>query len=72
MKKDKSVQAVVIATFYLVIYILFLSFDATLRIAFFLFSLSPVLIIWMTMRILKHGRESKRTFDNFFYEDVDF
>jgi len=36
-----------------------------------LFIASPFLVIWMVYRVLKDGEESTRTFDEYFYDDVD-
>ncbi|MGB0430537.1 MAG: hypothetical protein ACPGLV_08695 [Bacteroidia bacterium] len=33
-------------------------------------ALSPLLVIWLVVRVLKDGIESKQTFDEHFYEDV--
>jgi hypothetical protein len=72
MKKDKSFLPVLIVTLYLIIYVFLLYEGSFLRIAFLMFSVSPVLLVWMVMRVLKHGRKSNRTFDNYFYDDMDF
>jgi hypothetical protein len=72
MKKDKSILRVFIASLYLLVYIVFLSLESTTRIAFFMFSVSPVMLIWLVVGILKHGKPGKRTFDSYYYEDVDF
>ena len=71
MKKDKCFPVVLAVTFYLVCYILLLSSDATLRIAMFLFSISPIVIIWMVVVVLKQESKSRKTFDKYFYDDVD-
>jgi hypothetical protein len=72
MKKDKSLLPVLIVTFYLIIYVFLLYEGSFLRIAFLMFSLSPVLLVWMVIRVLKRGRQSNRTFDNYFYDDMNF
>ena len=72
MKKDKSIPVVLIGTLYLIIYIILLNIEPAFRIAYLMLSLSPILIIWMVIYILKYGTASKRTFDKYFYDDVDF
>jgi hypothetical protein len=71
MKKDKSLQAVVIGTIYLAIYLFLLSVPSTQRYGVLLFSLSPFLLITMVWVVLKYGKSSQKTFDHHFYEDID-
>jgi hypothetical protein len=71
MKKDKSVPAAILGTLYLAIYVFLLNSEATLPYAFIMFSFSPLIIIAMVLYILKYGKPSQRTFDNYFYDDVD-
>ena len=33
---------------------------------------SPVALIWMVVKILKQGKPSSRSFDEYFYEDLDY
>jgi hypothetical protein len=35
------------------------------------FALSPFLITWMVYKVLKDGQPSARTFDEYFYDDID-
>lgn len=37
-----------------------------------LFMVSPIPVLWMVYKILKNGIPSQRTFDEYFYEDVDY
>ncbi len=37
----------------------------------FMFSISPVLVVYMAYVILKYGKPSGKTFDEQFYEDYD-
>lgn len=37
-----------------------------------LFAISPFTVIWMAYQILKNGTPSDRTFDEYFYEDLDY
>ena len=36
-----------------------------------IFLLSPFLMLWMVYKVLKDGVPSKRSFDDYFYDDVD-
>ena len=36
-----------------------------------IFAMSPFLITWMVYKVLKDGQPSTRTFDEYFYDDVD-
>jgi len=71
MEKDKSIPIILAATFYLVCYVFFLASNATLHIAVLMFSLSPLVIIWMVVNVLKQENKNRKTFDEYFYEDVD-
>ena len=72
MKKDKSTLPILVATLYLIVYIIFLYGESTLRIAFFMFAFSPVVIVWMVVSVLKRGKPGNRRFENYFYEDTEF
>lgn len=68
----KSIKyPILIATAYLVVYVVLMSIhmEWTLRLGLFLFSLSPIPVIWMVYRVLKDGKPSKYTFDERFYEN---
>jgi len=71
-KKDQGIPAIVIATVYLLTYTILLNIQETYRFASLMLMFSPFLIIWMVLRVLRHGTASKRTFDKYFYDDVDF
>ena len=36
-----------------------------------IFTVSPFLVIWMVYRVLKYGKPSDKTFDEYFYCDSD-
>jgi hypothetical protein len=71
MEKDKSIPIVLVATFYLVCYLLLFSSEITLQIAVLLFCLSPIVILCMVVAVLKQENKSRNTFDDYFYEDMD-
>jgi hypothetical protein len=37
-----------------------------------MFAFSPILVIYMVYTILKHGKPSEYTFDEKFYDDLDY
>lgn len=37
-----------------------------------LFMISPIPVLWMVYKILKDGVPSGRTFDEYFYDDLDY
>ena len=37
-----------------------------------LFMISPIPVLWMAYKILKDGLPSGRTFDEYFYDDLDY
>ncbi|GAB5557098.1 MAG: hypothetical protein SchgKO_13110 [Schleiferiaceae bacterium] len=59
------------ATIYLFVYAALCGFDSTFSIAVFMFSLSPIPVIYMVYQVLTKGVESKKTFSDYFYDDVD-
>jgi hypothetical protein len=59
------------ATAYLLIYVLLAQVERTQFLVPWLFILSPFLVCWMVYRILKDGVESRKTFEDSFYEDWD-
>ena len=62
---------ITIASLYLLLYVILLCSGFGLRYALLMFSLSPLIIIWMVVRILKSPATSSKTFDEYFYEDID-
>jgi hypothetical protein len=56
---------------YLLLYTVLAQYEATQFIVPLLFALSPFLVIWMVYCVLKFGEESKKTFEDSFYEDAD-
>ena len=71
MKKDKNIPVIFAATFYLICYILLLSSDATVQYGILMFSISPLVLIWTVTTVLKQENKSRKTFDEYLYEDVD-
>jgi hypothetical protein len=69
---EKIKLPIIIATIYLAIYVVTASYDTTTRLTIFLFSLSPLPVIWMVWRVLHDGTPSPYTFEERFYEDYDY
>ncbi|MEL6562384.1 MAG: hypothetical protein AAFQ94_29715 [Bacteroidota bacterium] len=65
----KIILPILFTTSILAVYAISIQFDATLWFGMFIFSVSPVFIIWMVYRILKDGVQSDLKFEDRFYED---
>jgi hypothetical protein len=72
IKKKNNLFPVALCTGYLVLYVLFLLSEETFRLAMLMFSLSPFVLIWMIVRVLKHGTPGTKTFDRYFYDDENY
>ncbi len=70
MLKNPNIVALA-ATAYLLIYVLIIALGLSNDLAFILFMLSPVLMIGLVYSVLRHGKASGRTFDEYFYDDAD-
>lgn len=57
-------------TLYLMIYTVLHHAGASLNILLPMFSISPILVIWMVYKVLKNGTPSGKTFDDQFYDDM--
>ncbi|WP_114750206.1 hypothetical protein [Pleomorphovibrio marinus] len=60
---------VFVATGFLLIYITAIFVNLNTAIILFLFSLSPLILIWMVFKVLKAEVETPFTFDDRWYED---
>lgn len=58
-------------TAYLLVYAAIAIFGNNAGLALALFIFSPILVLWMVYTVLKYGKPSGRTFDEYFYDDVD-
>jgi hypothetical protein len=58
-----------LVTSYLFAYVLLASFDFSYTLIFSMFVISPLLVIWMVIRVLKSPQCSGKTFNDHFYED---
>lgn len=62
---------VFLVTAVLVVYVILSVYWANPIMMLSVYMLSPFLVIWMVYRVLKDGVPSDRTFDEYFYDDVD-
>ena len=61
-----------LVTVYLILYVALLTSGFGVQLAVFMFSLSPVFIVWMVVRVLRDDYQTDKTFDKYFYEDMDW
>ena len=68
---EKIKWPVTLVTAYLLFYLLapYLGFNDGIVILMYLFA--PVAVIWMVIKILRQGIPSRRSFEDYFYEDLD-
>jgi hypothetical protein len=52
----KDILAVILVSLFLLLYCALLRFDSTFRIALIMFLVSPFLLIWMVVTVLKSGK----------------
>lgn len=70
MKKTRNINfPILFATIYLLIYLIVLYFSLNFRLALLMLSFSPIVLIWMVVRILKGDYTCTKTFDESYYED---
>lgn len=63
---------ITLSTAFLVLYIISHHIDVPLAVPMLLFCMSPFVMIWMVISILKDGVPSDKKFsDGYFYEDYD-
>jgi hypothetical protein len=58
------------ATFYLFAFVMVIALGYG-DLAMTMFLLSPVLMVWLVYTVLRYGKPSGRTFDEYFYDDVN-
>ncbi len=62
--------AAVFSTAYLLFFVALVVADYA-DAAAVLFMLSPLLVIWLVYTVLRYGEASGRTFDEYYYDDVN-
>lgn len=60
---------ILLSSLYLLVYTLSTLVPVHLVLPLFLFSVSPLVVLWLVYKVLKDGKESSLTFDEAFYED---
>jgi hypothetical protein len=66
--KNHATEAAWIATLYLLFFILSIGLSLPQPFIMLLFSLSPVVVIWMVYRVLVMGEPSKKKFEDDWYD----
>jgi hypothetical protein len=69
---EKIKTPILLTTLYVFVYLAVCELDESLRLAIFLFSLSPLPVIWMVYRVLRDGTPSAYTFKERFYDDYKY
>ena len=69
MFKNPTFVAVFTTAYLLLFVVLIVADYADAAAALFMFS--PLLVIWMVDIVLRYGEASGRTFDEYFYDDVN-
>ena len=60
---------IVISTILLIVYSFSTQLDISYSIIFTLFIAANAVFLWMVYKILKDGKSSEKSFDEYFYED---
>ncbi|MBN7814294.1 hypothetical protein [Algoriphagus pacificus] len=58
-----------VVTGFLIVYVIAIQLNLSMFLIWLLFLISPVLLIWMVVSVLKAPVEIKETFDNKWYQD---
>lgn len=69
MKKDTF--AVYVTSLFLLVYSFMAFSELSYQLVSAMFTISPILVIWMVYRVLKSPDEPTRTFTEYFYMDAD-
>ena len=62
---------VIFVSGFLAVYVM-LAFFKVENVVITMFLISPFLVIWMVLRVLKDGKPSGKTFSEHFYEDSEY
>lgn len=68
---SKSALSVIVTSLVVLVYVILSTLPVSFSLVFLAMLLSQILLVWMVITILKDKRESTKTFDHYFYEDVD-
>gem|GEM_PF-991783 len=61
-----------LVTIFLVVYVVIAASGLSYFLTAMLFTISPILVIWMVFRVLKSPYNSHKTFNDHFYEDHSY
>ena len=65
----KYLIPVMIVTGYLLVYVTAIGLELRLNLILFMFSISPILILWMVYKVLTADVQVDNTFEDKWYED---
>lgn len=68
---EKIKLPVLFTTAYLFFYTLTPFINVPDMLIISMWAISPILVIWMVYRVLKDGKPSGRTFDDYWYDDAE-
>lgn len=68
---DKIKFPVITASLFLLVYTMGSVMGMPYPLVAGMFSISPIVVIWMVYRVLKDADPSQKTFSNYWYEDND-
>lgn len=68
---SKSAFSITVTSVVVLVYVILSTLPVGFPLVFMAMLISQILLVWMVVSILKDKRESTRTFDRYFYEDVD-
>lgn len=63
---------IIFVTGFIIVYNALFFFSISKWVLFFLFSIAPIALIWMVYKILKFGKPSQYSWDEYFYEDHEY
>lgn len=63
---------IIIFTGFIIVYNALFFFSISKWVLFFLFFIAPIALIWMVYKILKFGKPSQQSWDEYFYEDHEY
>ena len=70
MERIKS--PIYFSTLFLVVYVIVSHAESVANISLIMFSISPIVVLWLAYKILRDGRPSGQTFKQKFYDDHDY
>lgn len=65
------VAAIWVTSVILIIYSFLIAVDLAPSLVLLIFAISPFLVIWMVVTVLKDQQPIRKTFEDYFYQDED-